>query len=189
MRYIIKLSATACLAMFLLQGCAPLILGAVGVGAAISTDRRPALLQSNDKGLQMQLSSEIKRDFLGSEVEVTVWNRHVLLTGFTLNQDTKAAIQARYLAHQNIAALYNEIQVGFSNNIGASANDASLTTRIRSALLTAKGINSSSVKVTTNSGRVYLLGWLTRDETQIALDIARTQLGTNEVVNLIEEVK
>jgi len=93
------------------------------------------------------------------------------------------------LAHQNIAALYNEIQVGFSNNIGASANDASLTTRIRSALLTAKGINSSSVKVTTNSGRVYLLGWLTRDETQIALDIARTQLGTNEVVNLIEEVK
>jgi len=53
MRYIIKLSATACLAMFLLQGCAPLILGAVGVGAAISTDRRPALLQSNDKGLHL----------------------------------------------------------------------------------------------------------------------------------------
>ncbi len=189
MRHIIKISAMACLTMLTLQGCAPLILGAVGVGAAISTDRRPALLQSNDKGLQIQLDSEIKRDFLGSDIEVTVWNRHVLLTGFALNSDTKAAIQARYLAHPNIAALYNEIQVGFSNNIATSANDAALTARIRSALLATKGINSSSVKVTSHTGRVYLLGWLNQAEMRIAIDIARTQSGASEVVNLIEQVQ
>src|SRR5687767_924927 len=66
----------------MISACAPLVIGtAVGTAAVIYTDRRPANIQTIDKGLQVELLSELERDFEKGSIEVAVWNRRVLLIG------------------------------------------------------------------------------------------------------------
>jgi osmotically-inducible protein OsmY len=172
----------------LLTGCAPIAIGAIGVAAVSAIDRRPTNIQTTDKGLQVQILSELKRDYYESSIEVAVWNGRVLLVGNVATQAQKDSITAKYSSTNNVKYLFNEVKVGYNPAIITRTGDGLLTARIRSELLAAQGVNSSSVKVVTEGNKVYLLGWLTQAELERVVSISRQTYGVNEVVNLTEIV-
>ncbi len=197
MKYKLKFNYTKSLCISLglvvlssgLTACAPLLIGgAIGTAAAVYTDRRPANLQTTDKGIQIETLSEISRDFPNSNIEAAVWNRRVLLIGSVPTQEDKDRITEKYSKHKNISALYNELNVGFKPALVTKGNDALLTSRLRTEFTATQGINSSSIKIVTEGNKVYLMGWVTQAELEKALTTARQTSGVSEVVNLTEVV-
>src|SRR5262245_56492565 len=71
-----------------------------------------------------------------------------------------------------------------SESTGEMIDDSAITTKIKSSLLTEKGIDSTDIKVETFKGRVLLSGYVkSDDQRQRAVTIARETGGVKEVSN------
>ena len=68
----------------------------------------------------------------------------------------------------------------------SAANDAWLTTKIKSALISDSDIRGRNVKVVTENSVVYLMGLVTRKESERISEIAATTSGVQRVVRLFE---
>ena len=88
-------AAAAAVTVSLLGACAPLLIGgAVAGGAMVATDRRSAGAQVDDQTIEAKAGSAIGA-LLGDRghVNVTSYNRLVLLTGEVPTADDKAAVE------------------------------------------------------------------------------------------------
>jgi osmotically-inducible protein OsmY len=186
-RTIVKLTL-AMLTSSQLISCAPIIVGGAVSAVMLYADRRPTNIQTTDKGLQIELSSEAQRDNPSGDVEVAVWNRRVLIVGSVVNQQQKDLINQKYANHRNITHLFNELTVGFNPALLTKGSDTLLTSRVRAKLVATQGINSNSIKVVSSGSKVYLLGWPTANELEKVVYVARQTEGVTEVVNLTELV-
>jgi osmotically-inducible protein OsmY len=186
-RYALVLALIAALAA---PGCIALI-GAGGV-AAVSTleDRRTTGTQIEDQGIESRAQGRINERFgERAHVNVTVFNRTVLLTGEAWDEATRAEIETLVAAVPNVRSVTNEVQVAGLSSGPSRANDTALTAKVRGRLLNVKGLNPHHVKVVTEAGVVYLLGLVTEAEADAAVDIARTTGGVRKVVKVFEYCK
>lgn len=173
-----------------LQGCLPM--AAVGVGAAVTSanDRRTSGTQIDDEGIDLRASNRIS-DRYGDKahVNVTAFNRSVLLTGEVTNEATKAEIEKLVSGVTNVRGITNDIAVAGSSALTARANDSYLTSKVKARFVDANYFNPFHVKVVTENSTVYLLGIVTEQEAKLATDIARTTGGVRKVVRLFEYCK
>lgn len=172
----------------LLQGCAAAVIGAGGVVAAASLeDRRSTGVQYEDQRIESRAANAIGDELRErAHVNVTSFNRSVLLTGET--SDEAGRQQAGKIASllPNVKNVTNEIQVGAVSTAGARGNDTSLTAKIRGRFLNVKEFNPLHVKVVSEAGVVYLMGIVTEKEADAAAEIARTTSGARKVVKVFE---
>lgn len=56
--------------------------------------------------------------------------------------------------------VYNEVRQGTPIDLGTASKDAWITTKVRSKLLTSDAVKSANIKVITENGEIFLLGWL-----------------------------
>ena len=173
-----------------LQGCAAVI--GVGGIAAVSTleDRRSTGTQMDDSAIESRTASRIGERFgERAHVNVTAFNRAVLLTGEAWDEAVRAEIEKLAAAVPNVRSVTNEIQVGGLSSTTSRANDTALTARVKGRFLNAKEFSSLHVKVVTESGVVYLLGLVTETEAEAAAELARTTSGVRKVVKVFDYCK
>jgi osmotically-inducible protein OsmY len=186
------LSATlAALALLWLAGCAPVIVGAGAVGAlSVSEDRRSSGAQMDDQSIEWRASSRISERF-GSKahVNVTSYNRAVLLTGEVADERMRSDIESLVRAVPSVQATTNELVVAEPTSLGSRTTDSYITSKIKTRFLDAAKFNALHVKVLTEAGVVYLLGVVTAAEADDAVEIARTTGGVRKVVKLFEYCK
>ena len=68
----------------------------------------------------------------------------------------------------------------------ARLNDGNLTTKVKAKLWAAKNTPGRKIKVQTENGVVYLMGMLTREEADQAVEIAKTAYGVQKIVRVFE---
>jgi osmotically-inducible protein OsmY len=183
---LLALITTAALA----SGCVALI-GAGGVAAVSALeDRRTSGTQIEDQGIESRAQGRIN-ERLGerAHVNVTVFNRTVLLTGEAWDEATRVEIEKIAAEVPNVRGVTNEVQVAGLSSGASRANDTALTAKVKGRLLNVKGLNPYHVKVVTEAGVVYLLGLVTEAEAETATDIARTTGGVRKVVKVFEYCK
>lgn len=170
-----------------LQGCFPVAAAGLAAGAITFSDRRSVASQAVDQEIEGQAGSRIDAR-LGPDahVNVTAYNRVVLLTGEVPNDAAKAQAEAiaKELAFTQVVV--NELRIGPPSSKAARADDAGLTLKVKARLASHEGISPNHVKVVTEAGTVHLMGLLTEAEGKLAVDIARTTVGVDRVVNAIQ---
>lgn len=172
-----------------LTGCFPVIAGAMGTGVAMATDRRPAATQTVDRGLQLEAESTINSRYSGqARVNVTVFNRKVLLTGEASNDNVKQQIEQYVRGLPNARVVINELEIVNSPGFMTQSQDAYLTSKVKTLMMTAEGVPSNSIKITTEKSVVYLLGVVTAAEGDRATDVARNASGVTKVVKAFDYV-
>lgn len=180
----------ALIAAALSSGCVALI--GAGGAAAVSAleDRRTSGTQIEDQGIESRAEGRIKeRVGERAHVNVTVFNRSVLLTGEAWDETTRAEIEKIAAAVPNVRSVTNEVQVSGLSSAASRANDTALTAKVKGRMLNVKGLNPYHVKVVTEGGVVYLLGLVTELEAEAAVDVARTTGGVRKVVKVFEYCK
>jgi osmotically-inducible protein OsmY len=177
-------------AAVLLQGC-PAIIAGGGVAAYTALeDRRTTGTQMDDSSIESRASSRIGDRFgEKAHVNVTSFNRAVLLTGEAWDDATRADIEKVAAAVPNVRSVLNEIQVSGLSSATSRANDTAITAKVKGRFVNVNGLNPLHVKVVTEAGVVYLLGMVTEAEADAATDLARTTSGVRKVVKAFEYCK
>jgi osmotically-inducible protein OsmY len=119
---------------------------------------------------------------------VTSFNGIVLLAGQTPRADLKALAEQAAGTVQRVKKVNNELQVMPPSSILARNNDAWLTTKIKSQMLTDNTIPGSRIKVVTENGIVYLLGLVTQQEANNATSLVQSVSGVQKIVKLFEYI-
>lgn len=175
------------LAAFALQGCVELT--AVGAGVALATveDRRTTGTQLEDRGIELRAANRID-DRHGERVHVNVtsFNRYVLLTGEVPDEQTRADIEQLVRGVPNVQGVSNDLQIAGRSSGTSRSNDTLITANVKTRMVDANKFNPFHVKVVTEAAVVYLLGIVTEQEAADAVEIARTTRGVRKVVKMFE---
>jgi osmotically-inducible protein OsmY len=170
-----------------LQGCIALIgAGAVAGGMSLN-DRRTGGTQIEDQSIELKSGGRL-REAIGEKghINVTSYNRIVLLSGEVPSEADKAAAEKAIAGIESVTNVVNELEVGPNSTISTRSSDTVITTRVKSGLLDAKDVQASAVKVVTERGNVYLMGRVSEREAVRASEIARAQPSVMKVVRVFE---
>jgi len=173
-----------------LQGCVEMAV--VGAGAAVmsAVDRRTTGAQIEDEAIELRSSNRVSERY-GDKVHVNItsYNRSVLVTGEVPDEKAKAEIQKIVTGTVNVRSVTNDLQVAGGASLSARASDATITGKVKARFLDAGKFNPLLVKVVTEASVVYLMGVVTESEAAAAVDIARTTGGVRKVVKVFEYCK
>ena len=170
-----------------LSGCFGM--AAMGVGTAVfsAVDRRTTGTQVEDEGIELRVGNRVSERFGDKvHVDVTSYNRNVLLTGEVTDEKARVEIEKIALGVANTRGVTNELQVAGGSSLSSRASDATITGKVKARFLDANKFNVLSVKVVTEASVVYLLGIVTEQEAADAVEIARTTGGVRKVVKVFE---
>lgn len=175
---------------FTLQGCI-FVAGAAAGAAAIAVvyDHRTLSNTLQDTQISNKISNKIKTIpalYTDSHIDVTVFNRVVLLTGETPNPAWRQQAEDIARSVPNIQKIYNQITIQGPTSSLTRTSDSWITTKIKGQMLATEDLKSGSMKVVTENGVVYLLGIVTRQQADIAVDIARQVSGVQKVVKVFQ---
>ena len=174
-----------------LQGCAPALIGAGGVAAVASAeDRRTTGTQIEDEGIELRAGNRLSERFGDkAHLNVTAFNRWVLVTGEAPDEPARAEVEKLAAAVPNVRGVSNEVQVAGVSSLTSRASDSFITSKVKARFVDARKFNPVHVKVVTEAGVVYLLGVVTEKEADDAVEVARTTGGVRKVVKIFEYCK
>jgi osmotically-inducible protein OsmY len=185
-----KLLGLALLATTLpaLQGCFPLAVTGMGTAAIVATDRRTAGTYLEDETIEWKVFGRMREKFPSAHANATSFNRRVLLTGEAPSDEAKQQIEDAVRAIENVKEVTNELQVAGASSLASRGNDSLITSNVKARMLNNGKFSPLHVKVLTEAGVVYLMGLVTPQEGDAAVEIARTTSGVNRVVKVFEYV-
>lgn len=180
-------AALLALCLPVLAGCFGAAAVGVGTGALIITDRRNSETYVTDQGLELRAGNRISEKH-GDKVHVNVtsYNRMLLLTGEAPNAQVKADIEKLAAEVPNVKSITNELAIAGPSSFGARSNDTYITSKVKARFVDANKFATNHVKVVTEGGVVFLLGLVTQAEANDAVEIARTTGGVQKVVRVFE---
>ena len=172
-----------------LSACAPLIVGGAVVGGVMAVDRRTAGTQIEDEGIELRAANRI-REALGdrAHVNVTSYNRQVLLTGEVATAQDRQAVEQMVSQVENVRSVVNDLAVMPPSTLSQRSTDTFITGKVRASLVDAQDISANSFKVVTERNIVYLMGRVSQREANRATDIARGVTDVRKVVRVFEIV-
>lgn len=170
-----------------LSGCAPLLIGGAAVGTLVAVDRRTSGSQLEDETIELRAKSRLG-EVLGSRahINVTSYNRQVLLTGEVPDAATKQLVEQTVTKVENVRSVVNELGVMSASTLTQRSTDAFITGKVKASLVDAKDLTATAFKVVTERGAVYLLGRVTQRESERATAVVRQISGVNRVVRVFE---
>jgi len=121
-----------------------------------------------------------------AHISVVSFNGVVLLVGQVNSSDDREVATQITNAVQNVRQVHNELTVSGATSLPARTNDSWLTLKIKTKYAFRGGIEAGRIKVVTEAGTVFLLGLVTREEADIAVDVARNTGGVQKIVRVFE---
>ena len=184
----IKMLSIALAALTVLSaGCVPLVLGGAAAIVTVAEDRRSPGTFVDDEGMEKQALLRVKSRFGGQvHVNITSYNRQLLVTGEAVTEDVKRGVEEEVSTVKGIKRVFNEMSVRSLAGVIAVSNDTRLTTVVKTRFLDAGRFQANHVKVVTEAGVVYLLGLVKKSEAEAATQLASTTRGVVRVVRLFE---
>lgn len=172
-----------------LQGCVGMMVGGAVVGTLAATDRRTLGAQTEDKAIVVK--GELRIPSLvgdAGHVNITSFNRRVLLTGEVRDAQMKAAVEREAQQIQGVKAVVNELEIAGPASYTSRANDTLITSKVKASFVDAADMYANSVKVVTERANVYLMGRVTQREGDLAGRIAGGVAGVQRVVKVFDYI-
>ncbi|MEL6114445.1 BON domain-containing protein [Photobacterium sp. SP02] len=162
----------------LLQGC----------GTLLQTDPRSGQQQWRDQHIAMQIGGLVNKPPYQGKVRVNAISTEgrVLLVGQAVDQATAGQLADAVQELASVKEVYNQLQIGPLPTLSDVGLDSWLTTKVKAQLIASKKLRDSAVQVATENQRVYLLGFVTREQGNIAADVARNVEGVKHVIKAFE---
>ncbi|WJF90206.1 BON domain-containing protein [Paraburkholderia bonniea] len=174
-----------------LQGCVLAVAGAAAGGSAlVATDRRTLGAQTEDREIQVKAMSTLSTNLPdAAHINVSVFNRRVLLTGEVPDDAAKQKAEALVRVINNVNAIINELTTGPASTFSSRTNDTYLEGRIKTALIAEKNITTNNYKIVCERGSAYMMGLVTVDEGNRGADVVSRVPGVVQVVKVFQYIK
>ena len=143
----------------------------------------------DDKSTAVLAESQIRgahTDLADAHIVVTSYNGVALITGQVPSAALKQAAEGALKDIRTIKSVHNELEIAGPTSLIARGNDSSLTGSVKARLVAERNISADHIKVVTENGVVYLMGLVSRAESDIAVNVASSVFGVQRVVTVFE---
>ena len=175
-------------AMFLLSGCAGVILGgAATTGVAVAQERTVGAAV-DDAAIRFRVKDKLvdKSGALFQNVAVESVEGRVLLTGVVATPEDRLEVARIAWQINGVREVFNELQVTDRGGIGNYLADARIATQLRFKLMRDGDISSINYTIETINKIVYLIGIAqSQQELERVTGHARTISGVSQVVSYV----
>jgi len=185
---LLSMSALALASSLTLSGCTALVVGATAVGISAATDTRSVGTQLDDQTIEVRVITALQTDdrFDESRIQVVSFNRSVLLLGQVGNSSLRDLASHVVRNTKGVDRVHNELKVAPVISFGQISKDTYITSKIKAKFVADDVIKASDIKVVTEGGEVALMGIVSRDVAQQAIEIARNINGVTRVIDAFD---
>jgi len=174
---------------YILSSCSPIVQGAVAVTtvATMSNDRRSAGEILDDKTLDLNLSSIVRKDTILEDMHINfmVYNKAVLMTGESPSAEARDYLEKQIKRKApKIKQLINEVAVMPNSGYLSRTKDGIITVQIETLFLDQEVFHPTLVRVMTERRTVYLMGSVTKREAEHATNLVAKAKNVDKVVKL-----
>lgn len=170
----LALGVAAVLALGVLPGC-------------VSPENAPAVSRFDDENIEKDAIGRINTLHTGKvRVNVTSFNRRLLLTGEVPNGSSREEIERIVSGVAKVRAVSNELVIGDIIGISPRTTDSWITSDVKFSFRKSREIHANDIRVTTENGTVFLMGTVRRREGAAAADLASTTNRVQRVVLLFD---
>ena len=169
-----------------LQGCFPVVAAGVGTGIMMAQDRRTSGAYVEDQAIETKAFDRIGKQYKNAHVNVTSFNRNVLISGEVQSEAVKAEIGSLVSGIENVRNVSNELIISGTSSLTSRSSDSLITSDVKLRLVQDKRFDADHIKVVTENGTVFLMGIVKRAEAEAATEIASLTGGVQRIVKLFE---
>ena len=186
----IILKLVLCLFIFVSIGCSPAgIVATGGAGTMVVAEGERSLGSViDDATIKVNISTKFinSNDNLFVNVDTSVLEGRVLLTGLVDNQEIRIDAVRRVWEVAGVNEVVNEVQIGDRASLKEYANDVWINTRAKAVAAKTLGLRSVGYNFETIQGKVYIAG-ITKKPKQLEelVDAIKTIKGVKEIVNYV----
>jgi osmotically-inducible protein OsmY len=173
------------------SGCALVAVGSVATATSVSVDRRTPGTQIEDQTIEIKAGQALNNHPELNEQahwNVISYNTVVLLTGETPTNALRQKALELVKSIDKVTHVYNEITIAAPSSMVSRTSDSYITTKVKTQMFANKKLIGIEIKVATDKGVVYLMGIVSRAESEIATEIARQTGGAQKVVKLFQYI-
>lgn len=127
--------------------------------------------------------------FKKANIGISTLNRVVLLTGEVSQAWQKKEAERLVRRIAGVDDVYNWIKVEEPASQFDHLNDSWLTAKVKTKLIASADLDATKIKVITEKGTVYLMGFLKPDEAEEAAQTASHTDGVQKVVKIFSYIK
>jgi len=185
----LTIAAFAGAAAISLSGCI-LAVGAAGAGGgyAVASQDRSLANTARDAGIHAAIAQSWKQYNiqLAEDLDNTVYEGRVLLTGTVPSEDWRAEAVKRTWQIDGVKEVYDEIQVGPQEGFTQNVGDDTITSKLRAQLVADGDVSSLNYTITTVKGVVYIIGTArSQQELDRVVNHARNIGGVKRVISYV----
>lgn len=178
---LLVLSLSACMSTAFIAGS--------GASAAVYNNKRSVvtMVHDNDATNAVLKAIDVDNDLReNTHILVSTVNQLMLIAGQAATEAQRNRVYQIASRVPNLKRIYNEITIGPPSTLAARSVDTWITTKVKTALLAEKGLQSNDIKVITESRVVYLMGLVTPGQAEIAAHAASQVSKVLRVVKIFE---
>ena len=171
-------------------GCSPanVLVGGGATTMVVAEGDRSFGTVVDDATIKINIAAKFinSTDNLFVDVNTTVLEGRVLLTGLVDNQEIRIDAVRKVWEVEGVKEVVNEIQVGNRSTLKEYAQDVWITTQIRGLAAKTIGFRSISYNFETIQGKVYIAGITSRpNQLEDLLNAIETVKGVKEIINYV----
>ena len=177
----------AALCLGLLQGCAAVAVGAAAVGVSSASDPRTIGTQIDDQTIEMKTNAKLGNEERLNKARVIAvsYNNNVLLIGQAPTEALKRLAENTIRDTNGLNQIFNQIRIGSKASAGVLAGDSWITSKIKLKFASNEAVPATSIKVVTENAEVFLLGNVTQQQANAAIEVARNVDGVERVIKAL----
>lgn len=186
-----KLLPLLFLTVFVISGCSTVVSSTRETPIEENEGRRTIGNFIEDNSIEFKAKVNINKGSTAlsqSNINVHSFNGQVLLTGQVPDQRIKAEASEVVGQLREVRKIHNELEIAGPTSLMIRANDTYLSGRVKAQLLADNRTHGMRIKVTTENGAVYLMGLVTRQEGEVAVEVVRNIVGVNRIVKVFEYI-
>ncbi len=184
------------LSCLLLQGCGAAVVSGIALAGFAAYDRNNIDARLQDQTIIYQAYGSIKDNaaevptstapYRDSHIVLTAFHGNVLVVGQVPTKEYRNTITAVINDTDDVLNVYNQLNVAQPTKKSIQAKDSWTTTAVKSAFISDEEVQSADVKVLTENGVVYLMGYVSPAQADGATNAARRVKGVKKVVTLFD---
>lgn len=171
-----------------LSGC----MNAAITGAQVAYSHDHLSKTFEDQYITTQANRKLFRDthdFDDCSIAVATFHQTVLLTGQVSTPQKKATLSQLIQEIPDVQKVYNLTTISGPTAALTHISDTWITTKIKSKLIAMNDVNPDDIKVVTENGTVYLMGIIQPQAADIAVEVARSTDGVQNVVKVFSYLR
>jgi osmotically-inducible protein OsmY len=182
----IKLCLIICTSI-ILQSCAAFLIAGAASGYIIYDDRSIHGLEKDGRIFHVVHTRYVRdKELVHAHLDVTSFKQVVLLTGQCTMASQRALAEKVARNAPNVRKIYNEITIENPTGTWRRTQDTAITSNVRTHMLAKKGLESGAIQIVTENGIVYLMGDVTHQQADLAVNVTREIRGVNKVVKVFQ---